>query len=210
VNKVLNKLEVFDGQRIRDLIRVAVENNSRLFTAGSFYITSFGPIGKSGGVVFYDFAHATKISREKIEPWQIGGLPSNSRIIFVDDLIGTGKQSVDYIHKKLNSFLSPSHRPCLFSICGTPAGMQHVRENSVFDVLCAFELHEREFNFYQENNQSFSLAEKDSFRKINQRLGQNNFDQGLLVAFHHSTPNNTMPFIWKDKFPYLPPIIIAR
>jgi hypothetical protein len=201
-NKVLENLEVFDSRRIRELIRAAVEKHSDMFTPGGFYITSFGPIGKSGGVVFYDFSHATKISRETIEPWQIAELPPDSRIIFVDDLVGTGKQSVDYIQKRLNSFLSPSHRPCLFSICATTAGIQHVRDNSVFDVLCAFELHERDFNHYEDANTTFSQAEKALFRKINQQLGQNAFDQGLLVAFHHSTPNNTMPFIWKDGYKY--------
>jgi hypothetical protein len=201
-NKVLHKLEVFDSRRIRDLIRNVVENRSDIFTPGNFYITSFGPIGKSGGVVLYDFSHATKISRETIEPWQIAELPSGSRIIFVDDLVGTGRQSVDYIQKRLNPFLSSSHKPCLFSICATPAGIQHVRDNSVFDVLCAFELHEQEFNHYQETNRNFSQTEKNAFLKLNKKLGQNTFDQGLLVAFHHSTPNNTMPFIWKDGYRY--------
>src|ERR1017187_8696709 len=169
-NKVLDSLEVFDSRRIRELIRTAVEEHSDIFTPGSFYITSFGPIGKSGGVVFYDFSHATKISRETIELWQITELPPDSRIIFVDDLVGTGRQSVEYIQTRLNPVLSPSHRPCLFSICATPAGIQHVRDNSVFDVLCAFELHEHEFNHYQETNKIFSQAEKDKFRKLNQQI----------------------------------------
>jgi hypothetical protein len=202
-NKVLKKLEVFDSRRIRDLIRITVEKHSEMFAPGSFYITSFGPAGKSGGVVFYDFAHATKISRETIEPWQIAELPAGSRIIFVDDLVGTGRQSVEYIQKRLNPFLASSHRPCLFSICATPAGIQHVRDNSVFDVLCALELHEHEFNHYQDANKYFNEVEKNSFRKLNKKLGQNAFDQGLLVAFHHSTPNNTMPFLWKDGYKYL-------
>ncbi|MGA9449730.1 MAG: hypothetical protein WBW41_00135, partial [Verrucomicrobiia bacterium] len=98
---------------------------------------------------------------------------------------------MDYIQKRLNPFLSPSHRPCLFSICATSAGIQHVRNNSVFDVLCAFELHELEFNHYHENNRNFNSNEKNALLKLNQQLGQNAFDQGLLVAFHHSTPNNT-------------------
>ena len=183
-NKVLNRLEVFDSRRIRDLIRSAVDNHSEIFTPGNFYITSFGPAGKSGGVVFYDFAHATKISRETIDPWQIAELPAGSRIIFVDDLVGTGRQSVEYIQTRLNPFLSSSHKPCLFSICATPAGIQHVRDNSVFDVLCALELHEHEFNHYQETNKYFSETEKNVFRKLNKQLGQNSFDQGLLVAFH--------------------------
>lgn len=73
----------------------------------------------------------------------------------------------------------------------------------MFDVLCAFELHELEFNHYHENNRNFNSNEKNALLKLNQQLGQNAFDQGLLVAFHHSTPNNTMPFIWKDGFKYV-------
>lgn len=201
-NKILENLQVFDSQRIRELIRVAVEKRSDVFAPGQFFITSFGPLGKSGGVVFYDFFHATRISRETIEPWQIAGLPANSRIIFVDDLIGTGTQSLDYIQTRLSPMLSASHRPCIFSICATPDGIRHIRDNSVFDVLCALELDGKDFNHYHQDNCVFNPREKDNFRSLNQRLGQNAFDLGLLVAFHHSTPNNTMPFVWKDGFRY--------
>src|ERR1035438_8011491 len=125
-NKFLENPHVFDGQRIWDLIRTAVNNRADVFAPGSFYITSFGPLGKSGCNVLYDFSHAMNVSRATVETWGIAELPAHSRIIFVDDLIGTGTQSLGYIQPRLSSLLSPSHKPCLFSICGTSTGIKNV------------------------------------------------------------------------------------
>jgi hypothetical protein len=64
------------------------------------------------------------------------------------------------------------------------------------------ELGDQEFNHYDESNRVFTAAEKERFQKLNHQLGQNAFDMGMLVTFYYSTPNNTMPFIWKDGFKY--------
>ncbi len=202
-NKILKNLYVFDSRQIRSLVRAAVSLRPDIFEGEKCYVTSFGSRGKSGEVIFYEFSHAVSISDKTIEPWQISALPSDSRIVFVDDLIGTGAQSLDYIQTHLNLLLAPSHKPCLFSICGTPGGMDRVKGNSGFEVVCGMELKEERFNHYHENNRIFSPEEKASFEQLSERLGRNLFDMGLLVAFYYSTPDNTMPFIWNEGFQFL-------
>jgi hypothetical protein len=47
-----------------------------------------------------------------------------------------------------------------------------------------------------------SVMEKEKLKELNALLGRNEFDIGLLIAFYYGTPNNTMPFIWKNGFKY--------
>jgi hypothetical protein len=195
-NKILEHLHVFDGPRIRQLIFDAVKSRPDIF------ITSFGQSAKSGEVIFYEFRQATKFTRELIEPWKIAGLPPESRIIFVDDLVGTGTQSLDFIQNRLNPMLSPSHRPCLFSVCGTTAGINNVKENSAFEVVCALELNDKDFNHLAPGNRTFTEIEKQKLKSLNNRFGKNAFEIGLLVTFYYSTPNNTMPFLWKEGYSF--------
>jgi len=198
-NKILKNLEVFDSYRIREIIRNTVEKRTDIFRDRGFYITSFGSYGKSGGVVFYDFRHATDFEDRIIEPWEVSQLPPKSTVIYVDDLIGTGSQSVNYIHEKVNRILPPSCDPYLFSICATPRGIKH---SSNFKVICGLELDESEYNHYLESNPVFSKMEKEQMRNLNERLNTNLFDMGLLLAFYYSAPDNTMPFLWKEGFGY--------
>lgn len=203
-NKILQNLEILDSHKIRDLIRDAVQKNPDIFLDEHCYITRFGEPGKSGDVIFYEFCHATGESNFKLidEPWKVAGLPSKSRIVFVDDLIGTGSQSVEYINRKLSSLFASSHRPCLFSVCATPTGIETVKQHSTFEVICAMELEEVVFNHYNEHNTAFTRTERESLHDLNERLGQNFFVMGLLVAFYYSSPDNTMPLIWRDRIQY--------
>lgn len=203
--KILHNLHIFDGSRVRELIRKTIESRPDIFAGGKLYITGFGPPGKSGGLVLYDFTRSltfpTNIAHMSIETSQIAELPSGSKIVFVDDLIGTGTQSLKYIGR-LSTLLSSSHEPYLFSVCATPEGLKNVRENSIFDVVCGQELPDAEFNHYYDGNQIFTTDERTRLRGLNKALGQNPYDLGLLIAFYYTTPNNTMPIIWKDGAKY--------
>lgn len=154
--------------------------------------------------VFYDFRHTADFEKKFriVDSSKISDIPSKSRIVFVDDLIGTGRQSAEYIEKRLFKLLSPSHRPCLFSICGTPSGIKYVTEKSGFDVICACELKEEVYDHFHPSNQCFTDSEKGKMKFLNSLLGKNDYEIGLLIAFYYGTPNNTMPFIWKDGWKY--------
>ena len=206
-DKILNQIEVFDGIKIRELILNKVQERDDIFKDENLFITSFGESAKSGEVIFYDFRHTSNFEKrfKIIDSSKIEDIPSKSRIVFVDDLIGTGKQSVEYIQDRLFKLLKPSHRPCLFSICGTQEGINHVKNNSGFDVVCARELQKETFDHFDPSNNTFSDLEKRDLKAINSLLGRNEYTLGLLVAFYYGTPNNTMPFIWKEGCKYVKP-----
>jgi len=203
VNKILDKLWIVDRYTIRDLIRRTVEDNAQLFDCESCYVTRFGTPGKSGEVIFYEFCHTAPDCKRVDDPWKITDLPPKSTIIFVDDLIGTGTQSLDYIQSRLSSLLAPSHKPCLFSVCATSTGIEAVRGFSTFEVLCAMELNEADFNYYHPENLAFTSEEREQIQVLNEQLGENFFVMGLLLAFYYSAPDNTMPLIWREEYNYI-------
>lgn len=204
--KILKRIEIFDSIRIRQIIKELIGKNEDIFSKNNLFITSFGAEGKSGGKIAYEFRHTKLIKQNQfIESWRINSLPEDSTIIFVDDLIGTGKQAKTYILEQLNLLINPSNNPLLLTVCATREGAAKVSSETNFDVIYGVELQERTWQYYSSQNNYFSQSEKKEIISLNAKLkkqGRADFDRGLLVVFHYSTPNNTMPIIWKDGYEY--------
>lgn len=204
--KILNNLTIYDGMKIREVITGLVESNRAIFDQPDCYISAFGSEGKSGNNICYDFRRLSLVNPNKFKNvYELSSMPSNSTIIFIDDLIGTGKQSLNYINTRLNLTLNPSHKPYLLSICATPEGIENVESNSNFKVITGITLNSADYQFINEDCKTFSTNEKEVLKKLNNSLNpdlRNDFNQGLLLAFYNSTPNNCMPIIWKDGFSY--------
>lgn len=204
--KVLNTIEVFDAQRIRSTITNIVQANSEIFERDNLFITSFGSEGKSGGKISYEFRHTNLIGGNKFKSsWELSKLPENSTIVFVEDLIGTGTQSTEFILEKLNLVLNPSHEPYLLTICATDEGIEKVNTETNFQVINGITLNREEYYLYSDENRKFNQKTKGKLRLINDSLkveGKKDYDRGLLVTFYYSPPNNSMPFLWKEGFKY--------
>jgi hypothetical protein len=204
--KVLSTLTIYNSQEIREMLRDIVKNNSALFNSTNLFITGFGNAGKSGDVILYEFNHAvTKYEKSLIKSWQVNDLPSGSTILFFDDVIGTGSQSVEFINEKLNLMLKASYNCYLVSLCATKSGLAKINNETNFQVISCITLDESKHELLSANCHVFSKKEKEILNNLNTNLkksGKNDFDKGLLIAFFHSIPNNTMPIIWKDGFPF--------
>jgi len=206
VIKHLKGIEIFDATRIRQIINELVSTNQELFNREHLFITSFGSEGKSGGKIAYEFRHTKLVKESKfINAWELSKLPENSTVIFVEDLIGTGSQSTEYILEKLNLLLNPSSEPYLLTICATQEGINKVCDETNFKVLNGLLLDETNYQHYSDNSKYFKAKTKKKLIEINNRLkkeGRKDYDKGLLVTFYYSPPNNSMPILWKNKFPY--------
>ena len=204
--KLLNSIEIFDAQRIRSVIHEIVQSNQEVFNRDNLYITSFGSEGKSGGKIAYEFRHTNLFGSQKfVSSWELSKLPEESTIIFVEDLIGTGTQSTEFILNKLNLVINPSHKPYLLTICATSEGIQKVSTETNFKVINGIELVQDSFQHYTENCTIFSKKLKNKLVELNAKLkrhGTLDYDRGLLVSFFYSPPNNSMPILWKEGYPY--------
>lgn len=206
VFKILDEFEIYTAPKIRILIRQVVTDNENLFSRENCYVTGFGNAGKSGDIILYDFSHTTELQQSRIiKTWQINTLPPNSTIIFIEDIIGTGTQSVDYIQTKLNQVLAPSHEPYLFSLCASPQGLSNVESNTNFKVIYGQLLEASQHQYYSEECTFFDSKEKAKLISVNGQLKNPNaydFDLGLMLAFYFTIPNNAMPIFWKDNYNY--------
>lgn len=204
--KLLDKLEIFDAQRIRQVITKIVNSHQNIFNQPNCFITSFGGKGKSGEVVVYEFNHTNLIQESRFKhSWELSGLPSGSTIVFVEDLIGTGFQSADYIINKVNLIISPSHNPILLTLCATPEGINKVINETNFTVITGIKLSEDTYQHYSDQCKFFTKSEKYIIKTENQKLKNPNkkdYDRGLLISFYYSVPNNSMPIVWKDGYEY--------
>jgi len=204
--KILNNFEIYTAPKIRAAIRQLVDDNENIFSKENCFITGFGNAGKSGDIILYDFSHTTEINQNKIKKtWELNSLPEGSTIIFVEDIIGTGTQSVDYILNKVNQIIKPSHVPYILSLCATPSGIQNVVDNTHFQVLTGIVLGE-EHQHYNEQSPIFSNSEKKQIKSLNDMLkqtGKFDYDLGLMLAFYFTIPNNTMPIFWKEGYSYI-------
>ena len=206
VNNFLNNLHIFDSEKIQEVLKNIVENNEEIFKRSNLYITSFGSEGKSGGKISYEFRHSKLVSEKKfIESWNLSDLPKGSTVIFVEDLIGTGSQSTEYIRDKLNLILNPSFDSYLLTICATPQGIEKVKNETAFNIINGILLEEKKYQNFSEDCNNFSEKEKKKFKNLNNKLTskhKSSYDLGLLITFMYSPPNNSMPILWKDGYLY--------
>jgi len=206
VFKVLHNFEIYTGPKIRSTIRQIVYDYESVFSKENCFITGFGNAGKSGDIILYDFSHTIEVDQRKVKKtWELNSLPSGSTIIFVEDIIGTGTQSVDYIQNKINQLILPSHEPFLLSLCATPQGIKNVTDNTNFQVLPGIIL-EEESQHYSDKSNIFTSREKEKVKAVNAKLkkaGTFDFDLGLMLAFYFTIPNNSMPIFWKEGYPYI-------
>jgi len=206
IQRILEEIHIFSSREIRSLLRTIVDKKRNIFDKNDCYICKFGYVGKSGEILMYEFFHTFREYRRKIkELWKLPELPESSRVIFIDDLVGSGNQSVKYIKTRLNTLLNPSHKAYLLCLCATPQGIKNVKENTNISVLPALILKERDFQYFSECCKVFDDHAKHYLKELNEKLhsdagGYGNL--GLLLAFYFTVPNNTLPFIWKDGAEY--------
>lgn len=198
--KILKELKIFNEVEIRDAYRQMVEKHHELFHAANTFIVPFGPTGKSGDKLLYDFRRAVpELANKIIEKYEITE-KTNSNLIFLDDIIGTGYQATTYITGSIQQMLTTSNTNYLMTICSTPQGVFEVQQTG-FRVL-SFNLLDEKLHYYlDEICKVFTEKEKEFLKKLNYQLipKTHRYHLGLLLAFHYSTPDNTMPLIWKDQ-----------
>jgi hypothetical protein len=200
VVKILNELQVYTELEIRAAFRSIVEKNHDLFHAPNTFIIPFGETGKSGDKMLYEFRKAVPhLASKIIEKYEIVE-KFNANLIFLDDIIGTGYQSTSYIFSSINQLLNTSNTSYLITIYSTPQGVFAVQETG-FRVLQHELLDETKHFYLSEICNVFTAEEKAFLDDLIYKLidKSNRYHLGLLVAFHYSTPDNTMPIIWKNQ-----------
>jgi hypothetical protein len=123
-------------------------------------------------------------------------------IVLVDDIVGSGNQAIKYSKSILKARSQNIIYGCLY---GLESGIENIQNNSHFSkVLVANLLKDKDCAFTS-NSQIFPDTDlRKSIKRIATKYGKKIYpsgpigydDAGLLIAFPHNTPNNTLPIIW--------------
>ena len=136
------------------------------------------------------------------------------RVVFIDDLCGSGDQAVRYSRGIVRDLKAVAAREgtsieCHFLVLfATQRGIANVRQESAFDDIRAVnELDETHMTYGPLSrvfrNAPDGISEAQS-RQIAERYGRELVerwplgygDSQLLLGFHHNVPNNTLPIVW--------------
>jgi hypothetical protein len=209
-----------DSQEIAQLFKAELESTRFL---------GVGSPAESGTHLLYYFRQENKLPRHlfvgqhEILTAGFRGtgtnfVPSNlKRLVFIDDLCGSGEQAVRYSRTLLNDLravASSLGRTIEFQylvLFGTADGLAHARKYASFDVVDAvFEIDDTDAT-YSADSRVFRKPpigiDKAKSKAIASGYGQDlwpgnalGWDDGqLLLAFHHNVPDNTLPIIWFDE-----------
>ncbi len=139
--------------------------------------------------------------------------PDVKRYVFIDDFCGTGTQGTTYLRDRVSDIkkLDKDIVAACYVLFATSRGIEKLKAETKFDeVACVYEL-DSTFKCFDDNSRYFAdppAGIDKSFAEVMSRvyglalrpslpLGYDNCQ--LLLAFHHNTPDNTLPIIWCDE-----------
>lgn len=136
-----------------------------------------------------------------------------SRLVFFDDIVGSGDQASMYLADRISTFRRDCPSMDLRYLClfGTKAGMAKLNSSKLFNgsASCLFEMDETYKAFH---NQSRMLANPPNwfsqadFEQIARTYGRKlqperevGYSNGqLMIGFSHNTPDNALPIFWDE------------
>lgn len=136
--------------------------------------------------------------QERIPELVARGIP----LVFIDDIVGSGNQAIRY---SKSVFDSPSQNAIYGCLYGLDSGIRRIEEAGHFGkVLSATRLTEKDGAFTSGSRLNVDEASREIIKSIAKRYGDRIYPvgplgyegAGLLIAFPHNTPNNTLPIIW--------------
>lgn len=223
--KVLDNVEYFNDSRMYLACQEIFAQLRTLKGAAlnNVYFCAFGSPAHSGQHIYSIFATANSLtgranaSRFKlISELNMLSLESNVTVVFLDDFIGTGDQSIGY-WAEIESIVTDNVDVYLGVVAAFEDGIRNVQTNTPMKVLCY-----RRFNdsdkLFSATNPRFTEEEKDTLEKYCYVTGASNPEgygncQALVVS-PYKTPNNTVAILtvqnneWEGIFPRYPNISI--
>jgi hypothetical protein len=166
------------------------------------------------------FIHTHEIfTRSALQPHHQLRQPAVRRYIFLDDLCASGHQAIEYSREvvELAKAIDATLRFSYYPIIATQDGLARIRNHAMFDeVEAVFEI-DSSYKCFENTSRHFAdppagvtlqlaytLARVYGHRlEPTKPLGY--ADGQLLLAFHHNTPDNTLPIMWSDTGGWVPP-----
>lgn len=176
----------------------------------------YGQAAKSGPHFIYDVKKSTDLKLNFYEFKEFLNISDNElndveRIFLVDDFIGSGNQAKDNWYKKFDEksindiYQRNPHLNFIYlALVGFNEGKELIEKLTPLEVILGEEIDDR-FKCFSDVSSIYENAiERSEAKEImkdkgkllyEHPLGYDNLE--LAIAFHHNTPNNSLPVIWK-------------
>ena len=166
-----------------------------------------GGAAKSGGLVAYMYRVQNQLPSDRFLHLETIDdlMDPTSPVILLDDILATGHQAVA---ESVNLCLAsqPRRRIVLATLLARSAGARFVTEHSSLETCAAVDLTSADELFSPSSTLFPTDTERTEIHRILLKYGTRIAPNaplgyaasGLLVAFEHSTPDNTFPIFWAE------------
>lgn len=139
------------------------------------------------------FIHPSQILTEKLGP--------DDTLVLIDDFVGTGNSVCSAWDKSFAELVYDIGKVYLMVVAATQVGRLKVENETSMTCVAGQELTNGD-NFFAAQCGAFSNAEKATVlvycQKANRKEPKGYKDSGLVLAFQHRCPNNTLPIFHMD------------
>jgi hypothetical protein len=206
--RILESVQFYDLPRLLNLLSTlhrAIKANAAAegFRRNEeFVFLPIGRTGDSGYEIVNRYRNINRLGHTRVTFAQVVELQqilyeaatSDGRkvLVFLDDFVGTGKQVCDFWEDVLSQHVHPSIPMYLGTALACEAGIEVIQQRTPLRVI-AVHIVQRRHLFSQTD--LFTPAEKDRLTNVYGQIGNPTLGVGglgVLVAFAHGCPNNTL------------------
>jgi hypothetical protein len=208
--RLLNAIDFYDLARVQALMRELHRAVTDLANGHSCRRIMFLPLGRpgdSGQVMMANYRNVNRLDRSRITErvdlpklvFEAAKQKQRLALVFLDDFVGSGRQVCNYWNEMLSQLVGPGPLTILAAPVVTHDGANRIQNNTPIAVVGA---HYVPPAAVLSATDRFSDGEKNKLKSYCQRAGNmplGFFDMGLLLAFTHGAPNNTLAAIRGSK-----------
>ena len=168
--------------------------------------------GKSGAVIIRQFQRDGVAKALTCKPENLGALPATVKcLVFVDDMLGTGKQFSGFSEHYALETYKISHTLIYCPLIAHQKGLDKLAAKFPWLVLLPVEVFGAAHQFYRGGTQDEGLWAIDGVNQVHEVRGfvkalcdkrnipaTTQHSLNLLLGFEHATPNNSLPLLYAE------------
>jgi hypothetical protein len=171
------------------------------------WFVPMGGVARSGAYVAYVFRSVNQIPNERFVPHELlrSRMENGDPVVLLDDLLASGHQAAHEWSALRKSGKIPMNSPVyLATLVSCEAGRTFVEERTTLESVSALQLLRSQEPLSSDSTLFPEMVEREKVRRLLEKYGRvlsprgplGYAGSGLLLAFEHSTPDNSLPIFW--------------